>query len=201
MIWERINRGTYHLEWEEVSHFGCFQSCRSQLVLNWDLDRSVQTKQRVVLWSLWSRVRIDHYRCLSRPAEQPFKALQWVARANIWLQSVLEIDVQNSAVQFRACAAQICSWGEMPIVWQWESFCAPDTKGLSMCSSCSSSSRSLSRNSKSTRSRSRATTKETPKGCQWSPVNGGNDNHEWGMALLVSPRFGSLVLPNFYSEK
>ena len=51
-------------------------------------------------------------------AEQPFKALQWAARANIWLQSVLEIDVQNSAVQFRACAAQICSWGEMPIVWQ-----------------------------------------------------------------------------------
>ena len=51
-------------------------------------------------------------------AEQPFKALQWAARANIWLQSVLEIDVQNSVVQFRACAAQICSWGEMPIVWQ-----------------------------------------------------------------------------------
>ena len=40
------------------------------------------------------------------------------ARANIWLQSVLEIDVQNSVVQFRACAVQICSWGEMPIVWQ-----------------------------------------------------------------------------------
>ena len=130
-------------------------------------------------------------------AEQPFKALQWGARANIWLQSVLEVDVQNTAVQFRGCAAQICSWGEMPIVWQWESFCAPDTKGLSMCSSRSGS----SRNSKSTSSRGSAPTRETPKGCQWSPVNGGNDNHEWGMALLVSPRFGSLVLTNFFSEK
>ena len=72
-----------------------------------------------------------------------------------------------------------------------------------MCSSYSSSSRRTSRNCKSTRSRSSARTKETPKGCQWSPVNAmeGTTITSEGWHCLLVPGLDALSFQTLLREK